>query len=1062
MVKWLLKLSYRYPKLILFFLIVLTLAVAPELSRLQYDISAQSLIVKSSPEWQFYLNSLEDFGSDTSIIIVLSDDELFTTKKLNLIKKAFKKLKALDFVKDSRSLFSVPNIKEVEGYIESKPFLHEIPQTKKQSEQLIDDALSNAMVVGNLVSTDRKTMAINLFIDDNKHYPGKDLEINDAIDKILATLKDDLSVVYQMSSPFVREQITKQIQLDQRYILPAALVVLLVVLGLSMGRLNCSIVPLSSATISIVGTLAFMSYMEIPVNVLTSIIPALLIIIGSTEDVHLMAEYHGGIRAGLTREEAVQRLPVNQSMAILLAFVTTFMGFLSITVNDLELLREFGWLVAFGLLINFLVTILFVPAYLRLFGGSGIDLKNSKSLFEIIANVIFSVVIRLKKTTLFLMMLIAAYFAWGAQFLQVNNNTLAYFSEDSDVRQRADDIHSSLSGMQTFSIILDSSIEGTFQKVRYLEEIEKIQRYIETQGVFDKTLSFADFIKITNKVMEGTEQPELPLDDEVIEVYMQFVQFEAVQAYVNSEYSKARILVRHNVGSSNELKNEFIKIKNYIKNDLRSSLKVTLTGESVLNNQAADALAIGQIQSLILMIVVILLLVSLLFIDFRAGVIALIPNVFPVIVLFGVMGYYNIPLDSGTTMVAVIAIGISVDDTIHFLSRYHFFTRGNENVEIALRKTIEHESTPITTTSVALALGFSTLMLSSFEPVIYFGALSALVMVLAMFSTFVLTPILLSFTKLVTVWDMLSLNLKVKVLSQSPVFKGLKSFQIKQAILSGTIKRASRGEVIIDQGMAGNEFFVLLEGAATATHRDPDGSIHTLAYLKEGDLFGEVAELSERDRIASVTANENTQVLEMKWENLKRIGRFHPRIAMTLYRNLARVLSQRIAEFTEEKDRPHDELTGTLTKSYLCEIFHQEFKRSKYFNEPLSLILLNIDIKPLDNVIDKKSDLNDLVVIAVTKIINGLIQTPDVLARWEKCSFMLLMPKTDTAQAYEMAQKIEDAIKVADITDYAHIHMNIAITEALNTDMGKDAIMRLEEKRLKFKQSHNSSLISLT
>lgn len=1059
MVKWLLKFSSSYPKSVIFLLIVMTLAVAPELPRLQFDISAQSLMVKSDPDWLSYQKSLQDFGSDSTIIIVLSDDQLFTAEKLTKIKNTLKKLLKLDFIKGSSSLFNVPNIKEKDGYIESKPFLLKFPQTEKQVNQLIDDALSNSMVAGNLLSPDRRTMAINLFIDDRQHYPGKDQEITSSIEQLLTPLKQQLSSVYQMSSPYVRTQISEQIKQDQKSILPAALIIILVVLGISMGRLNCSIVPLFSATISIVMTLSYMAYAEIPVNVLTSIIPALLIIIGSTEDVHLMAEYHAGIRDGLSREEAVQRLPVNQSMAIFLAFATTFIGFLSITVNDLQLLSEFGWLVAFGLSINFLVTTLFVPAYLSLFGGTGGGLKKGRNIFQIVASSIFSVAIRLKKMTLFLMLLITVYFGWGAQFLQVNNNTLSYFDEGSEIRQRAEEIHTHLAGMQTFSIILDSSIEGTFKKVRYLSEIDQIQQFIKQRGVFDKSVSFADFIKLTNQVMEGTDLPELPQEDDVVDVYMEFVQFEAVSSYVNPDYSSARILIRHNIGSSQELKKEFNEIKHFIKDDLKSSLKVTLTGESVLNNNAADALAKGQIQSLALMIVVIVLLVSLLFVDLRAGLIALIPNVFPVIILFGVMGYYNIPLDSGTTMVAVIALGLSVDDTIHFLSRYHFFTRGNDNFEEALRKTIEQESTPITTTSVALALGFSTLTLSSFEPVVYFGALSALVMVLAMFSTFLLTPVLLSYTRLVTVWDMLSLNLKVDVINKSPVFQGLRGLQIKQAIFSGTIKTVAKGDVIIDQGVAGEEFYVVLEGAASATHRDPDGSVHTLAFLVAGDLFGEVAELSERTRIARVTANEKSTLLEMRWENIKRLGRFHPRIAMVLYRNLARILSQRITEFAEVTERPYDELTGTLTRPYLCEIFQQEFKRSQYFREPMSLMLLNIDIQPIDN--SHKLDLNNVVVTSVTGIIKGLIEAPDVLARWDKCSFMLLLPNASLKDAHKQAKRIEDAVKEAEITDLAHIHINVAVTETLTTDHGQDAINRLENKLLDFKQSHNSTKISL-
>ncbi len=594
--------------------------------------------------------------------------------------------------------------------------------------------------------------------------------------------------------------------------------------------------------------------------------------------------------------------------------------------------------------------------------------------------------------------------------------------------------------------------------MRYLEEIEQIQAFIASRGVFDKTLSFADFVKLTHQVMEGTSTPQLPLEDELVQVYMEFVQAEAINSYVNPDFSSTRILVRHHLSESRFLQQEINAINRFIQQDLKTTLKVTMTGESVLNNNAADAMAIGQIQSLILMVVVIFFLVSLLFIDFRAGLIAIIPNVFPVIVLFGVMGYYQIPLDTGTTMVAVIALGICVDDTIHFLSRYHNFTRGTDDIETALEKTILHEATPITTTSIALALGFSTLMLSSFEPVKYFGGLSALVMLLAMFSTFVLTPVLLSFTRLITVWDMLSLNLKADILSNSPLFKGLKNFQIKQAILSGKIKYFSRGDVIIDQGVKGSELYVLLEGAATATHREHDGSVHTLGYIKPGDIFGEVAELSQRTRMVRVTAEEKTRVLEMRWDSIRQLGRFHPRISMRLYQNLSRVLSRRVVEITEEREKVHDELTGALTRPYLCEMLKHEINRGRYFAESLSLMLVDIDIQTSREL---SQSLKDPIIRAITHEINKHIQKADIFARWGDSSFMVLMPRAKETNALALAEQIEQSIERLELAEDIFLHIHAAVTEVKLSEDSAQVIERLEEQLLRIKNRRKNLRISV-
>jgi diguanylate cyclase (GGDEF)-like protein len=1021
----------------------MALAAAPNLQHLQFDISAQSLLAKSDPSWQDYQESLQDFGSDAVVMLVMSDPELFSPDKLEQIRATLRRLEALEFVKDSSSLFDVPNVQEVDGYIESKPFLHEFPQNDTERDQLIDDALANTLVRDNLISDDRQTMAINLFIDATRSYPGRDSDITAAIEKEVAPLKRDLQRVYQMSGPYVRDQISRQIEHDIRSILPSALAVLILVLGASMGRFNCSVVPMSSAIISIVLTLALMAWLGIAINVLTSIVPALLIIIGSTEDVHLMAEYHLGLRQGENRKGAVRRLPLNQSTAITLAFVTTFIGFLSITVNDLELLTEFGLVVSAGLLINFLVTILFVPAYLSLFGGKPVMSLRKFNRFQGVALAVFNVVIRFKKLTLVVLLAGTGYLAWHAQHLQVNNNTLDYFDEKSEVRQRAAQIHDDLSGMQSFSIIMDSSIEGTFQKVRYLEEVEQVQAYLASMGIFDKSFSFADFIKLTHKVMEGVDQPQLPLDDDVVQVYMEFVQFDAVAGYVTQDYSSTRILVRHNIGSSAQLERAFDAIEHFIEHDLQTSLKVTLTGDSVLSNRAADALAWGQIQSLALMIVVILLLVSLLFIDFRAGLIGLAPNLFPVIALFGVMGYFRIPLDSGTVMVAAVALGISVDDTIHFLTRYHHLTRNDADVENALEQTIIHEATPISTTSIALALGFSALMLSSFQPVVYFGALSALVMVLAMFSTFVLTPVLLSFIRLTSVWDMLSLNIKDDVLRHSPIFRGLKPWQIKQTILSGAVREFQRGDVIVDQGVLGGEFFVMLEGSATATHKDPDGSIHTLGYLRAGDLFGEVAELSQRERMARVTAQERVRALELKWNNIRQLGRFNPRISMRLYRNLSEVMSKRIVERTEQREKPRDELTGALTKPFLCEFLKQELKRSKARRTPVSLVLLRFNISSIDD--SSFETIHDSIVYSVSRLIYAQLRDADIFARWDECGFMLMLPETDADGALQRVNALRQEIQSNELIEHRiRIDVDAVLAQAKPGERSQELIERLE------------------
>ncbi len=1055
----LLRFAIHFPILVILALVVMTGLLSSQLPQLKFDISAQGMMVRDDPLWQTYQESLKNFGSDNVVIIFLHDDNLFAPDKLALLEQQLKKINAQDFIKSSSSLFNVPNVVERDGFISTDAFLKVLPDDALQAQKIIDEAVRNPLVANNLISGDGRSMAINLALEGAIHHPGQDLQITQTLEQLLEPLRGDFALVFQMSSPYVRSVISQQIQLDQQGILPAALGVLIVVLGISLRSLNSSLIPLFTSLMSIIATLALMAVLDIPINVLTSIIPALLIIVGSTEDVHLIAEYNDGIRRGLTRDEAVELLPVNQTMAVSLAFLTTFIGFLSISVSKLDLLREFGLLISAGLLINFVITILFVPAWLKLFGVRNLPLKHAPNIYQRFASAIFGRVIRYKKSILLLLVLILAFFTWGARLLEVNNNTLSYFSPQSDINQRAQRIHEDLSGMQTFSILLESGIEDTFLKVRYLEEIERIQAFIAERGVFDKTFSFSDFVKLTHRVMEGSTTDRLPDEDEIITAYMGLVQFDTVKDYVTRDFSQSRILVRHNIGSSRQLDEEIARIREFVQHDLKTRLNVSFSGESVLTSRAADAMALGQIQSLLLMVVVIFLLVSVLFIDLRAGLLALAPNVFPVFVLFGVMGYFNIPLDTGTTMVAVIALGICVDDTIHFLSRYHVFTRGTQDVEQALLKTVAHEATPISTTSLALALGFLTLTLSSFQPVVNFGALSALVMLLAMFSTFVLTPILLSFTRLITVWDMLSLNLKSSVLKRSVIFNGMNNIQIRKAILSGTIRQYEDGEIMVEQGSRGPDMYVILEGHARVTHKDEDGSIHTLGELDAGELFGEISLLSNLERTARVSALAHAKVLIIKWQSIRDMERFHPRISMKLFRNLAIVLSRRFIRKTQENCGYRDELTGALTRPFFLEQLELELERCKRHGEKLSALMMDIEMPGLDT---ENTLITEKALRALTRIILDLSRRVDIFARWDENRFIMALPRTASDSAMNITERMKLTIENTDLPDIGRVHIHAAVVETDGQESLDDLLDHIHNELTRMKNSSRSVKATLT
>ncbi len=394
-----------------------------------------------------------------------------------------------------------------------------------------------------------------------------------------------------------------------------------------------------------------------------------------------------------------------------------------------------------------------------------------------------------------------------------------------------------------------------------------------------------------------------------------------------------------------------------------------------------------------------------------------------------------------------------------FLCLYHHFTGGTLDFEKALLKTVEHEATPIITTSVGLALGFSTLTLSSFLPVVYFGALSALVMVLAMFSTFVLTPVLLSYTRLITVWDMLSLNLKSTVLKKSVFFKGLRNFEIKKAILTGNILQFSEGDILVEQGQEGTDMYVILEGLAVISRKEKDGSVHTIGQMGPGELFGEIALLTDYQRTARVTAGAFVKVLVIRWDSISQLGRYHPRISMKLFRNLSSVISKRLAKQSVNDNNMRDELTGAVNRYFLCEQLLLEIDRAKRYEESFSLIILDIDF--LNSDLQQHQNVDEVSIKAITQGISEQTRSVDIFARWDESRFVILMPRTSSELALGITERMKTGIEDIDHPEVGRIHISAVVTQSKGEESVEVLLNKIEVQLDKMKLNEKSLYITV-
>ena len=904
----------RRPWIWLSLLLLLSVLAASQLSKLRVHVSADEMLVIDDPQRAYYDQVKAIFGEDQVVLLVLEDPALLDADKLQVLQDVVGDLEQLPFVDRVESLFSAPHVKSVDGYLDKAPYLAQLPESAEAARELMEQALRNPLIRNVLVASGGQAMAVAVVLEEGGRAT-EDLAVSNAIEAAIAPLHAIYQRAYAIGFAQVRSEIAARIMAEQKALMPLAVGALLITLFLLLRQLIDILTPLITAGISILWTFGLMGWLGIPVNVVTSTVPILIIVVGSTEDIHLLAEFRRAQRCGDSPKAALRHMARKMGRTVLLTFVTTYAGFLSVGLSGIEVLSQFGLVASTGLLFNFIVTVVFIPAALALAGHWQLDGRSR--LFEQRAlawAVAYWRFLSAHRSQAFLILILGAVVAaTGIPRIEINHNPTDSLGQDSAVAQDIAQLNEQFAGLESVSVVIESGIQDTFLQARYLEELVKVQSFIQAMDPSMSVTSFADYLALLNKAFQETDAAGVPRTNDEIAELMIFLDHERVRGYVTEDYSKTRILVRHDIAATDRLKQLSRQLRTFLDRDLDPGLRATITGDSMLTLSATASMINGQLQSVLLILSFFVIIIAFLFTDLRVGLLAALPNIFPVIILFGVMGYAGIPLNIGTTMAAAIAIGIAVDDTLHFMLRYNQELRTSKSQTRAMQNTLYEEALPVLSTSIALSAGFLVFAQSGFSPVAQFGLLSALVMTTALLADFVITPLTISALRLVTLWDLLSARVRKQVIPNSPLFRDMRPWQIRRFVLSSTLLEFKAGESIYRQNDESNALYLVMKGVVeiTVPRRGAEGKDPVVDEFGSGQVFGDVALLADEPRHTNAVALSDTTLMALTREAITNVNMFHPFIASRLFLNLARDVSCRWVAFIVRVKGPKNGIEQT-------------------------------------------------------------------------------------------------------------------------------------------------------
>ncbi|MDY7037429.1 MAG: MMPL family transporter, partial [Thermodesulfobacteriota bacterium] len=638
------------------FLVLVTCVSGLGLPRLRVDTGFNSLIPDNDPNVPIYSRIAREFGSDNRTIVYVRDTYLWSPSKLAALEKLHYVLEGLEFVERVDDLFTLRGIRGSAGKIDSRIILAEAPSDQTTIDQARADALYNPLIVENFISRDGFVTALVVTVREDYHDKKSDYQINELLERVLTPARSVFQEIFQVGPPRINAELRAVLFDDLRLLGPFSAFVLIMAILFFLRSGFAAFVPLVTSAMSIVWTFGIMGWTGVPLNILSAMLPSLVVVIGSTEDTHMISSYFHGVSQTEKNQRAfaARFMMKHMGVPLFLTVLTTAMGFASNIFSSMGIIQNFAIASTFAILANGVITILFIPMVLTTMGPSRtrlfLDKGRVTGLPGLFVRMFGYTKRRFPSSILVVTAVLCAFFVYQLSKLYVTNDPLSYFQENQPLIRDIHRLHRHLSGIKVFFITLESDREKAFQEPKNIEKLVAIQNFLGKQGIFDCSISLADHLSLVNREFHGgdAEYFKAPEKRKLVAQYLLFFHRRDLESYVSHDFRRANIVVRHNVSDSNTLNRHIRELKEVVSDIAGGQMDAYIVGENLMINAAAESLMAAQVKSLAILLCVIFLIMSAMFTSFKGGLIALIPNLVPIIMMFGLMGLLEIPLNPGT------------------------------------------------------------------------------------------------------------------------------------------------------------------------------------------------------------------------------------------------------------------------------------------------------------------------------------------------------------------------------------------------------------------------------
>ena len=730
---------------------LLTIMMASSLKNLEFEGSYRIWFGEESKILRQYDDFRAVFGNDDAVTITFrNEDGVFTREALESIENITNKLWETEYIARVDSITNYqyvhadaeyPDEILVEDFIEEPASYSDEELLEKRSIALTQD-----LIVNKMISQDAKTtMIVGRMTPKAGDDPAVSFKLRDAVVEIIQPeIQKNGYKFYLNGGPIINTAFIEIAQSDGGTFTPGVLLIALILLYAIFRRFSVALLSISVVIFTFLIVLSLQVMLGFKLNNFTANIPVFVVAIGVADAMHLLWIYFVARKKGMPNYEAIHYSVKKNFLALLLTSLTTSVGFASLSISAVVPIKTLGIATASAALLAFVLTILFVPALLAIINPKIKVNENEESDNHKASKWYVGVLLLHYKPILLLSAFLFTTISIGIFKANVDSNTVRYFKENVPFRESINFSQEYLTGPMSYEIIVDSKASDGIKEPEFLKTTQRFYdefyaKYPDVRHIS----SLMDIVKIFNDVMDGSKS--IPDDKNLVAQYLLLYSLSLPQGMeINDKMDIDERLLRVSASINMVDTSKDLEMMAWVEDWWKdTSYSAEVNGQTAMFAHMQHDVTNTLIQSITLAVIMISIIMLLIFRNWRMLPLFIAPNILPIMLVVGVMGWLSIDIDMGVAIAGAIIIGVAVDDTIHFMVKYIEARKRGDDLKTSLEYVMSYAGSAIIFTTIILSIAFLVFVFSDFNPNYHFGIVTASALIIAVLVDLVALPALL-------------------------------------------------------------------------------------------------------------------------------------------------------------------------------------------------------------------------------------------------------------------------------------------------------------------------------